>query len=110
MAVNILDQSLMHQDNLRLAADLGMYRHGKYKSVVLAVQEVELLPPQPLNHVRVHVPTGADATKWLHRWPVIKVPVGGDFNHTAGFEGAHGGHPFGGLRLALVGLSLFPGV
>ena len=49
----------MHQDNMRLPANLRMNAHGEDESGVLPVSKVELLHPQLFNYVRVDIALSA---------------------------------------------------
>ena len=84
----------MHQNHLRLPTHLRMDTNRKDEAVILPIREIELLPPQPLHHVRVHEPLRAGAAgDGLQRRPVVEVPVCGDFDDVARLQFAHGRHP-----------------
>lgn len=107
MLIDPLNQALMHQNDLRLPADLGMDAHGEHKRVVFTVQESELVLPQPLDHVGVDVAVGGGLfERQLERRPVVQMPVGGHLDDLGWLEGRQGFHPLLG-GLGHVGLDPF---
>ena len=98
--VDVLDDPLVHEEDLRPAAHVGVDRHGEDRVVVLAVDPVERVHPDLLELPRVDeavaVRRGLDEH---HRREVVEVPARRDLDQV-GLLAAHERlHPLGG-RLA----------
>ena len=70
---------------------------GKDECVVLAVREIELLPPQFLYDVGIDKAMGGSSYHRLQRRPIVQVPAGTYFNYFAGLHRRHRAHPVIGL-------------
>src|SRR5699024_726523 len=74
--VDVLDQSLQHEQDLWASRDIRVNRHRKRGIVHLAVDPVELVAPHLFNVSRVH----ESMAVWVlldkqHRGKIVKVPV-----------------------------------
>src|SRR5256885_1722871 len=70
-----------------------MCRDGKHKGIILAVKEVKLLSPQPLDYMGVNEAAGGWHLR-LHRRPIVEMPIGGDLDNATSGELCHLHHPF----------------
>lgn len=70
--VDVLDDPLMHENHLWLPTNLRMYAHREDEGVVLAIREIELLLPQPLDDVRIDEALRASSSRdRVERRPVV---------------------------------------
>src|SRR5581483_12259788 len=76
MAIEIVNQTLVHQQHLRTSAHVRVNSHGKHCVVVLSINPIKLISPHLLNVA------GVDETVTIgrffnehHRRQVIQIPV-----------------------------------
>jgi hypothetical protein len=93
MLINMLNQPLMHQQDMRPSTHIRMDRHWEHKLIILAVEVVEVVAPDGLDE--------------HHGGEVVEIPVCGDLDHTGGLAVRERFHPRVG-RLGVVDLG--PGV
>ena len=94
MLANILNDPLVHQQNMRLPAHLWVNRHWEDERIILPIREIELLHPQLLDDMSIHEALRSrSARDGLQGWPVVEVPVCWNLNDFGRPHNCHGRHP-----------------
>ena len=98
LAADILDQSLQHENHVRMARDVRVDRHGKAKIVVLPVKEVEVVSPQVLDVLWVYPPVRVGRFLDEHHWgEIVQIPICGDLDEAGVRAFLQGLHPVVGV-------------
>src|SRR5215208_6428956 len=108
VAIDVFDQALQHEQDLRSPGDVGVDGDGKDCVVILAVDPIELVAPDLLEVTRVYeAMTVRRLLDEHHRRQVVDVPVGADLDQVRLLAAHEWLHPrLGGLRV----VDLRPGV
>src|SRR2546427_4257235 len=79
--IDVVDQALVHEQDLWTTADIRVNGHGKHGVVVFPIYPVKLIAPQLFNCAWVDK---AMAVRRFfdkhHGWEIIQIPVGWDLN------------------------------
>ena len=87
LAADVLDQSLQHENHVRMAADVRVDGHREAKVVVFPVEIIEMISPQVLNILWVHPAMGIGSfLDKHHRGQVVEIPVLHDFRSQCWFH------------------------
>ena len=83
LTTDILNQSLQHEDDVWMAADVGMDRHREAEIVVFPVKVIKVVSPQVLDVLWVHPAVGIGGFfDKHHRGKVVEVPAARDLDET----------------------------
>src|ERR1700733_1655656 len=81
MPVDIFDQTLQHQNDLRATTDIRMNREAERGVVHLAIDPVELIAPKRFDVARIHKAVAVRRLLDEHHWrQVIDIPIRTDFD------------------------------
>ena len=76
LAADVLDQSLQHENHMRMAADVRMDGHWEAKVVVFPVEKIEMISPQVFNVLWIHPAVGVGSLFDKHHGrEVVQVPI-----------------------------------
>ena len=79
--VNVSDQSLVHEEHLRSAADVGVNRHREHGVIVFPIDPVKLIAPHLLDGAWINEAMAVGRFfNEHHGWQVVEVPVGRDLD------------------------------
>ena len=78
MFVDMLNDSFVHEQDMRSAADVWMYSHWKDELVILSVEVIEVVHPDGLYVSRIHLGSGCQhSVSSSTRLPYPAMTVGG---------------------------------